>query len=156
MSLWSNVHVLSNAHIQLGIALRECQRARRCLSMIDRGEQHHGRLQRELEHWEFYKSERNTRKYDPMEHPEWLLLEVDNDYAIRRSQAEVAEELLSSSDNRLLKLNMGEGKTSVIIPMMVATLGWRGEGGGGPMARVTVLQSLWQFKPQITLMEFLA
>ncbi|KAL7554906.1 hypothetical protein ACHAWF_018454 [Thalassiosira exigua] len=143
-------HALFARYLDFGIAVRESQRAKRCLRMLDSGEQHLGRLSRELENWEFVESSaenngasicQQKRAYDPQEHPEWLLLELDNDYCIRPAQAEVAGELLTSDTNRLLKLNMGEGKTDCIIPMCVSALSARGKSG--PMARVTVLSSLY-------------
>ncbi|QPH02366.1 hypothetical protein C2857_006575 [Epichloe festucae Fl1] len=64
------------------------------------------------------------RQWDIEKHPEWLLFEVENNLRIRDTQAEVAQEVMSPRDakNSILQLNMGEGKSSVIIPIMAASL----------------------------------
>ncbi|PYI01554.1 hypothetical protein BO78DRAFT_423452 [Aspergillus sclerotiicarbonarius CBS 121057] len=56
--------------------------------------------------------------------PEWLLLEIENNITIRARQAEVAERIINpgSSGNSVLQLNMGEGKTTVITPMVAVVL----------------------------------
>jgi hypothetical protein len=62
--------------------------------------------------------------WEPSVWPEWLVLELDNDFCIRKNQAEVAMALLSDGmTNELLQLNMGEGKTDVIVPMIMAYFG---------------------------------
>ncbi|KFA51508.1 hypothetical protein S40293_06317 [Stachybotrys chartarum IBT 40293] len=60
----------------------------------------------------------------PLDHPEWLLLEIDNNLLIRPSQIDVARAIISpaSSSNSVLQMNMGQGKTSCIMPMAVAVL----------------------------------
>ncbi|UZP43159.1 hypothetical protein NXS19_010975 [Fusarium pseudograminearum] len=62
--------------------------------------------------------------WSPLEHPEWLLLEIDNNLLIRPSQIDVARAIISptSESNSVLQMNMGQGKTSCIIPMAVAML----------------------------------
>jgi hypothetical protein len=49
--------------------------------------------------------------WNPMENPEWLLLEIDNDILIRRSQVDVARAIISpaSGNNSVLQMNMGQG-----------------------------------------------
>ena len=58
------------------------------------------------------------------DHVDWLLLEIDFDFLIRPDQREVAEAMIapSSGTNSVLQMNMGQGKSSVIIPMVVAEL----------------------------------
>lgn len=60
------------------------------------------------------------------EHPEFLAFELDNDLSIREEQQEVALAILSDSEgiegNRLLQMNMGGGKTSVITPLVLAAI----------------------------------
>ncbi|KAI9773044.1 MAG: hypothetical protein M1835_006205 [Candelina submexicana] len=58
------------------------------------------------------------------EYPDWLLIELENDLSIRPLQARVAAEMISPStgNSSVLQLNMGEGKSSVIIPMVAAAL----------------------------------
>ncbi|KAL2356430.1 hypothetical protein BJ546DRAFT_947666 [Cryomyces antarcticus] len=72
-------------------------------------------------------------------YPDWLLLELENNFTIRAIQARVALEMISpsSSDNTVLQLNMGEGKSSVIIPMVAAAL-----ANGKQLVRVVVLKPL--------------
>jgi hypothetical protein len=57
----------------------------------------------------------NRRKWNPYEHPDWLLVEIDADLSIRPQQADMAEEMISPPDgcNSVMQLNMGEGKSSV-------------------------------------------
>ncbi|KAL1748426.1 hypothetical protein HDZ31DRAFT_29860 [Schizophyllum fasciatum] len=55
--------------------------------------------------------------YDTTSHPDWLLVQLDSNVTIRGVQAEVARRMLSPH-NRVMQLNMGEGKSSVIIPLI--------------------------------------
>ena len=75
----------------------------------------------------------------PLDHPEWLLLEIENNLLIRPAQVRVALEMISPSSGRnsLLQLNMGEGKSSVILPMVATALANRKK-----LVRVVVLQAL--------------
>ncbi|KAK3938153.1 hypothetical protein QBC46DRAFT_441500 [Diplogelasinospora grovesii] len=65
--------------------------------------------------------------WNPSEYPDWLLLELDADLLIRDEQAEVAEATISpaSGSNSVLQMNMGKGKTSCIVPMVMAVLAKR-------------------------------
>lgn len=78
--------------------------------------------------------------------PEWLLIEIENDFLIRPIQARVALEMIqpSSSKNSLIQLNMGEGKSSVIIPLVAVAL-----ANGTKMVRIIVLKSLSKQMSQI-------
>ncbi|XP_044715964.1 P-loop containing nucleoside triphosphate hydrolase [Hirsutella rhossiliensis] len=69
-------------------------------------------------------SDRGHSNWDPIEFPDWLLLEIESNLLIRREQVEVANAIISppSSANSVLQLNMGKGKTSCIVPMVVAVL----------------------------------
>ncbi|EHK46815.1 hypothetical protein TRIATDRAFT_291137 [Trichoderma atroviride IMI 206040] len=60
----------------------------------------------------------------PIDNAEWLLLEIDNDMLIRESQIDVARAIISPSSgvNSVLQMNMGQGKTSCIVPMAVSVL----------------------------------
>ncbi|KAL8784896.1 MAG: hypothetical protein Q9213_003709 [Squamulea squamosa] len=73
------------------------------------------------------------------EMPDWLLMEIDGDFLIRPTQVRVALEMInpSSSSNTLMQLNMGEGKSSVITPLIAATL-----ADGKRVVRVIVLRPL--------------
>ncbi|CAF3547431.1 unnamed protein product [Fusarium graminearum] len=48
--------------------------------------------------------------WNPLDHPEWLLLEIDNDLLIRPSQIDVARAVISptSASNSVLQMNMGQ------------------------------------------------
>ncbi|KAM0800668.1 hypothetical protein BDR22DRAFT_963045 [Usnea florida] len=58
------------------------------------------------------------------ERPDWLLIELEGDFLIRPIQAREALEMiqLSSSTNSLVQLNMGEVKSSVIVPLVAITI----------------------------------
>jgi hypothetical protein len=77
--------------------------------------------------------------WDPMEHPDWLLLELENGILIREEQAQIAKEMISpsSGSNSIMQLNMGLGKSSVIVPIVAAAL-----ADATKLARVVVLKSL--------------
>jgi len=78
--------------------------------------------------------------WNPADRPEWLLFEIDNDLMIRETQSRVAEKMENpdGDENALLQLNMGEGKTAVIVPLLVLCL-----ADGFQLARVTVLKPLF-------------
>ena len=59
--------------------------------------------------------------WTPQEHRKWLLFEVESNVMIRKVQAEVAIAIIKG-DKRVLQLNMGEGKTSVISPLVMSSL----------------------------------
>ncbi|KAF2221649.1 hypothetical protein BDZ85DRAFT_240143 [Elsinoe ampelina] len=62
--------------------------------------------------------------WDPSEYPDWLLIELEGSLMIRPEQVEVAEAVIrpSCARNCVLQMNMGQGKTSVICPMVMAIL----------------------------------
>lgn len=62
--------------------------------------------------------------WDPFENPDWLLLELDTNIQIREDQVNVALEMISPSSgaNSVLQMSMGQGKTSVIMPMVACAL----------------------------------
>ncbi|KAG9960476.1 hypothetical protein KCU61_g6491, partial [Aureobasidium melanogenum] len=80
------------------------------------------------------------------EHPSWLLLEIENNITIRPLQAKVAKEMMSpkSETNSVMQLNMGEGKSSVIVPMLAAAL-----ADGTHLVRIVVLKPLLRQTEQI-------
>jgi hypothetical protein len=79
------------------------------------------------------------RDWDPMEFPQWLLLEIENNILIRQDQAQVAREMMSPSSrsNSVMQLNMGLGKSSVIVPIAAATLADKTQ-----LVRIVVLKPL--------------
>ncbi|KAF4634555.1 hypothetical protein G7Y89_g3550 [Cudoniella acicularis] len=64
------------------------------------------------------------QNWDPMEFPETLLFEVENSLLVRPVQEHIASEMRqpSSGKNAVMQLNMGEGKSSVIVPIVAAAL----------------------------------
>ena len=88
----------------------------------------------------------NRRTWDPVQQPAWLAFEVLHGLEIRERQATVAQHMLQhhggpgmAEEERgaILQLNMGEGKTRVILPMLVLALCGRGE-----VVRLNFLQEL--------------
>ena len=74
-------------------------------------------------------------------YPSWSLIEIDGDFMIRPIQQQVALAMISPSsmDNSLLQLNMGEGKSSVIIPLVVSAL-----ANGEQLCRLIILKPLFK------------
>ncbi|KAH8434444.1 DUF3638 and DUF3645 domain-containing protein [Aspergillus melleus] len=77
--------------------------------------------------------------WNPKTHPDWLLFEIQNKLTIREAQVKVAMQEIDpdTSGNAVLQLNMGEGKTSVITPLVVLAL-----ARSGQLPRVIVLKPL--------------
>ncbi|KAL1666071.1 hypothetical protein GGF50DRAFT_99825 [Schizophyllum commune] len=74
--------------------------------------------------------------YDADENPDWLLVQLDSNVTIRAVQAEIAR-CMMSVQNRVMQLNMGEGKSSIIIPITAAAC-----ANGEDLACVVVLKPL--------------
>jgi hypothetical protein len=68
-----------------------------------------------------------------------LLCQIQGNFLIRRAQAEIAMEIMSpqSGENTVIQVNMGEGKSSVIIPIAAAAL-----ADGKQLVRVVVPKAL--------------
>ena len=77
--------------------------------------------------------------WDVMRYPEWLLLEIENNILIRQEQASISQEMMSpsSGSNSVMQLNMGLGKSSVIVPIVAAAL-----ADTTQLVRVVVLKPL--------------
>ncbi|XP_047146832.1 uncharacterized protein LOC124819357 isoform X1 [Hydra vulgaris] len=58
----------------------------------------------------------------PSSNPEWLLFELESNFLIRPIQIDVAQSIISANENFVQQLNMGEGKTSVIVPLLAISL----------------------------------
>ncbi|KAJ2891475.1 uncharacterized protein MKZ38_000327 [Zalerion maritima] len=60
----------------------------------------------------------------PFDFPDWLLIEIDSNLLIRSEQVDVALAIIlpPSGSNSVLQMNMGQGKTSCIVPMAMALL----------------------------------
>ena len=82
-----------------------------------------------------------SSSWDPYEYPAWLVFEIENDISIRPVQSRVAQEIISpvTKSNSVLQLNMGEGKSSVIVPISASVL-----ADGSKLVRISVLKPLSQ------------
>lgn len=62
--------------------------------------------------------------WDPLEYPDSLLLEVESGITIRNVQEEIAARMRAPprAKNSVMQLNMGEGKSSVIVPIVASAL----------------------------------
>ncbi|KAJ7777437.1 hypothetical protein B0H16DRAFT_1407125 [Mycena metata] len=81
---------------------------------------------------------RGGRGWNPSAYPDWLLVQLDADLLIRSLQAAIAEQMMfPKSHNALMQLNMGEGKSSVIVPIISSAL-----ANGTQLVRVVVLKPL--------------
>jgi hypothetical protein len=114
--------------VQYGLAVAELQRAGRLLACVG----NKADLVSEL-------ANPGHIDWDPMEYPDWLLLELENNILIRQEQAQIAKQMISPSSGRnsIMQLNMGLGKSSVIVPLVAAAL-----ADGTQIVRVVVLKSL--------------
>ncbi|KAG2087459.1 uncharacterized protein F5147DRAFT_588110 [Suillus discolor] len=114
------------AHILLRL-----QRSKRLLRLVDGGD--HEELVKELVNNGYQKVDRTQGYLD------WLLIQADNRFLIRPMQADVATEMIrpKSEDNTALQLHMGEGKSSVIVPICCAAL-----ANGEKLVRVIVPKPL--------------
>ncbi|GAB1527062.1 hypothetical protein RhiTH_010237 [Rhizoctonia solani] len=76
-----------------------------------------------------------------MSDPDWLLVQIDGNFGARSVQRQVAREMISpiSGTNTVLQLNMGEGKSSVIVPIIASAL-----ADSSKLVRVIVLKPLWR------------
>ena len=77
---------------------------------------------------------------------DWFLLEIDFDFRIRKDQYLVAQAMIApvERNNFVLQMNMGQGKSSVVIPMIVAHLANKRN-----LARVIVPRPLLQQTAQL-------
>jgi hypothetical protein len=76
------------------------------------------------------------RSWDVAAHPKWLVFEVEGGLQIRPVQYETAQKMMDHPAS-LVQLNMGQGKTRVIVPMLV--LEW---ADGSNLVRVHALSSI--------------
>lgn len=105
-------HVLSDelkaALVSFGILLTQFQRLLRMLDAHGKGHGNSYGIKRLMEEVD----NPGHQNWNPEEHPEWLLLEIDSNIMIRPSQVVVAWSIISppSGVNSVLQLNMGQGK----------------------------------------------
>ncbi|TVY25882.1 hypothetical protein LHYA1_G005662 [Lachnellula hyalina] len=110
--------------VEYGLSLTELQRAERLVSSSD----NHADLIKELQN-------SGHQSWSPLDYPESLLLEVESGIMIREVQVRIAEQMRSppSGSNFVMQLNMGEGKSSVVVPNVAASL-----ADGSRLVRVIV------------------
>ncbi|TLD10121.1 hypothetical protein PgNI_06587 [Pyricularia grisea] len=103
------------AIIEFALALHDLQRARRLLRACSSGSSVD--LVKELQNIAH-------SNWDPIECPQALLMEVESDITIRSVQFAIARKMSSPPDDRnsVMQLNMGEGKSSVIVPLVASFL----------------------------------
>ncbi|KAG2112536.1 uncharacterized protein F5147DRAFT_791070, partial [Suillus discolor] len=116
--------------VQLSQILLQLQRSRRLLVFAAN------------KNWvEFFKEldSEECDGFDPELYPDWLLIQIESQFLARPVQVKVALEMMSpcTGRNTSLQLNMGEGKSYVIVPLAAAAL-----SDGHKLVRVIVLKSL--------------
>ncbi|PPQ73450.1 hypothetical protein CVT26_010200 [Gymnopilus dilepis] len=101
--------------ISLAMLIMACQHSERLTAFAQRGEVDN--FYQELQHASF--SWDDARKY-----PDWLLIQVQGNFITRSLQSDVAHEMISpqSGQSIVLQLNMGEGKSHVIVPLVTVAL----------------------------------
>ncbi|CAM4883176.1 unnamed protein product [Rotaria socialis] len=90
--------------------------------------------------------------WTPSMHLPWLILELEMNITIREIQIEVARHMIQpmmnennpSISNIVMQLNMGEGKTSVILPMLAVSVC----SSPSSLVRIIVLKSLFPMNYQ--------
>lgn len=99
--------------VTYGLSITALQRAKRLVSLVG----HREELVRELQN-------PGHSNWDPYEFPESLLLEIENGLLIRDVQEQIARQMrnIQPRQNAVMQLNMGEGKSSVIVPIVAAAL----------------------------------
>ncbi|KAM0714645.1 hypothetical protein Q7P37_009943 [Cladosporium fusiforme] len=114
------------AIVEYGIALTTLQRAERLAELVR--ESNRDGLMEELQNI-------GHTNWSPYKQPEWLLMEVESGIMIRHIQTEIAKQMQQPDccHNAVMQLNMGEGKSSVIAPLVAAAL-----ADGSRLVRVVV------------------
>ena len=110
---WANLaNDWKQCFVAYGLALAAVQRAERLVSLVGTRED----LIQEIQN-------KGHTNWDPLEFPETLLVEIENGILIREVQEQIAKQMRTSKrENVVMQLNMGEGKSSVIIPITSAAL----------------------------------
>ncbi|KXT06191.1 hypothetical protein AC578_1431 [Pseudocercospora eumusae] len=127
---WSDLSLeWKSCIVKYGIALTQVQRAERLVQLSSpwRAEE----LRNEL-------ANTGHQNWTAMDHPESLLIEVESGIMIREVQEEIASQMRqpSTNNNSVMQLNMGEGKSSVIVPIVAAAL-----ADGDQLVRVLVAKA---------------
>ncbi|PYI00078.1 hypothetical protein BO71DRAFT_454866 [Aspergillus ellipticus CBS 707.79] len=106
---------MKEAIISYGLTVVKLQRLMRMKESFAKRDQ--SRLDQEYNH-------PDHAEWDYLAYPDWILLEIDGNVQIRHEQVTVAMEMIcpTSGTNSVLQMNMGQGKTSVIMPMVACAL----------------------------------
>ena len=106
--------------VNLALSLIYLQRAERLASHGANLPDRWSDLLRELSN----PGDHNNTDWDPLKYPESLLLEIEQGIMIRPVQKEIATNMRSppGNENSVMQLNMGEGKSTVIVPIVAAAL----------------------------------
>lgn len=97
----------------LGTLLNAKRRWRRIFRLLDTRTADWASLEAEL---------KNVESVDYVKYPTFLLFELENNLTIRDRQLELVEYLLAAPDSTIVQLNMGEGKSSVVVPLLLSLL----------------------------------
>ncbi|CVK86307.1 uncharacterized protein FPRN_06247 [Fusarium proliferatum] len=128
---------MKKAILEMGVGITKHQRLVRLHDLASKNVS--GRYHEE-------ESNEGHSNWKPEEHPDWLLLEIESNMMIRPVQVDVALATISpgSGSNSVLQMNMGQGKTSCIIPMAAAALANKKQ-----LVRVIVPKALLQQTAQL-------
>jgi hypothetical protein len=101
------------AIVKYALTITELQRARRLVALSEHMQDLVGEI-----------SNRGHQNWDPLDFPETLLLEAESGILVRQVQEEIARQMRSPPNgvNSVMQLNMGEGKSSVIVPIVAAAM----------------------------------
>ncbi|KAG9318890.1 hypothetical protein JVU11DRAFT_999 [Chiua virens] len=118
--------------LSLALLLSELQRSRRLLRFALKGLEEE--LSKEI-------INEGCDGWTAEQFPDWLLIQLQGDFLIRRSQVNIALKMISpeSGESTVMQVNMGEGKSSVIIPIVAAAL-----ANGHQLTRVVIPKALRQ------------
>ncbi|KAK3347284.1 hypothetical protein B0T25DRAFT_614272 [Lasiosphaeria hispida] len=121
---------MKEALVAYGLAISHLQKLGRLRTALCQGNQR--AVDEELQNL-------GHENWDPVQHADWLLMELDGGFLIRAEQIEVARAIIAPrlGRNSVLQMNMGKGKTSCIVPMAVAAL-----ADGENLARLVVPKPL--------------
>ncbi|KAH8827595.1 hypothetical protein DL96DRAFT_1599589 [Flagelloscypha sp. PMI_526] len=119
-----------NVLIELSLRLIQAQKSRRAAQKLTIGDHHEDHVTRNL---------LPIPRTVALQHPDWLLIQIESNILARAVQLTVATEMYRPSgvQNATLQLNMGEGKSSVIVPLVAASL-----ANGEQLVRVVSLKPL--------------
>ncbi|OKL56628.1 hypothetical protein UA08_08214 [Talaromyces atroroseus] len=112
--LWSSVPgSWQHAIVSYGLAFSGTQRAHSLVESIGNRK----KLTKEI-------CNRGHENWDPERYTDSLLLELENNLRIRNVQEEIAREMRDrpTGGNAVMQLNIGEGKSFVIVPIVAAAL----------------------------------